>query len=68
MSSRRLIHPWKGMPYRTQPDLDLTEGPHQSYALQWFSFAVILGLGYPFFIRRQERKQLVKPSGNPRDY
>jgi surfeit locus 1 family protein len=53
-------------PYRTQPELDLSEGPHQSYALQWFSFAVILGLGYPFFIRRQERKQLAKPSGNSR--
>jgi surfeit locus 1 family protein len=58
----------EGMPYRTQPDLDLTEGPHQSYALQWFSFAVILGVGYPFFIRRQERKSLGKPTGNPRDY
>lgn len=47
---------WKSLPYRTQPDLDLSEGPHQSYAIQWFTFAAILGLGYPFFIRRQERK------------
>ncbi|HSF80091.1 MAG TPA: SURF1 family protein [Anaerolineales bacterium] len=47
---------WGGLPYRTQPDLDLTEGPHLSYAMQWFSFAAILGLGYPFFIRRQERR------------
>jgi surfeit locus 1 family protein len=45
------------LPYRTQPELDLTEGPHQSYAIQWFTFAAILGLGYPFFIRRQELKQ-----------
>lgn len=45
---------WTGLPYRTQPDLDLTEGPHQGYALQWFSFAAILGVGYPFFMRRQE--------------
>jgi len=45
---------WNGLPYRTQPDLDLTEGPHLSYAIQWFAFAAILGIGYPFFIRRQE--------------
>lgn len=57
----------EGLPYRTQPDLDLTEGPHQSYALQWFSFAIILGLGYPFFIRRQERKHLEKHTTNPSD-
>jgi len=46
---------WTGLPYRTQPDLDLTEGPHMSYAIQWFAFAAVLGLGYPFFIRKQER-------------
>ncbi|HLA98723.1 MAG TPA: SURF1 family protein [Anaerolineales bacterium] len=49
---------WDGLPYRTQPDLELSEGPHLSYALQWFSFAAILGIGYPFFIRRQERRYL----------
>ena len=52
--------PRSGMPYRSQPDLDLTEGPHLGYAFQWFTFAVILGLGYPFFIRRQEIARLRK--------
>ncbi|HEX7975507.1 MAG TPA: SURF1 family protein [Anaerolineales bacterium] len=47
---------WTGMPVRSQPELDLTEGPHMGYALQWFSFALILGGGYPFFIRRQENR------------
>ncbi len=51
---------WTSYPYRTQPELDLSEGPHMGYAIQWFTFAAILGLGYPFFIRRQERKH---PSG-----
>lgn len=50
---------WTDLPYRTQPELDLSEGPHQSYAIQWFTFAAILGIGYPFFIRRQERKRRV---------
>lgn len=48
---------WTGLPYRTQPELDLSEGPHQGYAIQWFTFAAILGIGYPFFIHRQERRR-----------
>jgi surfeit locus 1 family protein len=46
---------WLRMPVRSQPHLDLSEGPHQGYALQWFTFAVILGAGYPFFIYRREK-------------
>jgi surfeit locus 1 family protein len=45
---------WTGLPYRSQPDLELTEGPHMGYALQWFSFAALLGLGYPFYVRHEE--------------
>jgi surfeit locus 1 family protein len=51
---------WTGLPHRSQPELDLTEGPHLGYAFQWFTFAIILGLGYPFFIRRQENARLRK--------
>jgi surfeit locus 1 family protein len=40
-------------PYRSEPQLDLTEGPHFSYALQWFTFAAILAIGYPIYVRRQ---------------
>jgi surfeit locus 1 family protein len=47
---------WTALPYRSQPKLELSEGPHMGYAIQWFTFAAILGLGYPFFIRRQERR------------
>jgi len=49
---------WSGLPYRSQPELDLSEGPHLGYAFQWFIFAAILGIGYPFFVRRQERERL----------
>lgn len=48
---------WTGQPIRTQPQLDLSDGPHLSYAIQWFSFALLLGGGYPFFILHQERKE-----------
>lgn len=41
-------------PYATIPELELSEGPHLGYAIQWFSFAAILLLGYPFYVRKQE--------------
>ena len=40
------------IPY--QPEVEITEGPHMGYALQWFTFATILFVGYPFFLRKQE--------------
>ena len=40
-------------PIPVQPELDLTEGSHFGYALQWFTFASILFFGYPFFLRKQ---------------
>jgi surfeit locus 1 family protein len=42
------------IPY--QPTVEITEGPHFGYALQWFTFATILFAGYPFFLRKQETK------------
>lgn len=45
---------WTRMPYRTLPELELTEGPHLGYAFQWFMFATLLAVGYPFYVRREE--------------
>lgn len=45
---------WSGLPHRTQPEIEITEGPHMGYAIQWFGFAALLVFGYPFFIRRRE--------------
>jgi surfeit locus 1 family protein len=42
-------------PIPFQPEVEITEGPHMGYALQWFTFATILFVGYPFFLRRQEK-------------
>lgn len=42
-----------GPPYASLEQPDLSEGSHFGYAVQWFSFAAILGLGYPFFVRKQ---------------
>lgn len=41
-------------PIPFQPTIELTEGPHFGYALQWFAFASILFIGYPFYLRKQE--------------
>lgn len=43
-------------PLREQPEVDLSEGPHLSYALQWFSFALMLAVGYLFFVHRAETR------------
>ncbi len=39
-------------PVPQQPELNLTEGSHFGYALQWFTFAVILFFGYPFYLTK----------------
>lgn len=38
-----------------QPTLpDLSEGPHLSYAIQWFGFSVAILVGYGLHVRKQE--------------
>ncbi len=40
-------------PYREEPQLDLSEGNHLSYAVQWFIFSLGLGIGYVLFVNKQ---------------
>jgi surfeit locus 1 family protein len=47
---------WTDLPHRSKPEVEITEGPHLSYAIQWFTFVIILGIGYPIFIRRESLK------------
>jgi len=37
------------------PPPEVSEGSHQSYAWQWFSFTAILLIGYPLLLRRSLR-------------
>jgi len=46
-----------GPPYQKDPVIDLSEGPHLGYALQWFAFAAIAAIGYPLLIRRTLAEQ-----------
>jgi surfeit locus 1 family protein len=49
-----------GLPERILPQIDLSDGPHLSYAIQWFSFTVILLVFFLLFIRRKLRAQAEK--------
>lgn len=42
------------LPYREEPEIDLSEGPHLSYAVQWAAFSIMLAAGYVYYVRRQE--------------
>jgi surfeit locus 1 family protein len=44
------------LPLRSQQELELTEGSHLGYAFQWFTFAAILGIGYPIYIRKEDAR------------
>jgi cytochrome oxidase assembly protein ShyY1 len=51
---------------RAMPLPALTEGPHFSYAVQWFLFATVGVVGYPILLRRERRSRLARPSRPPR--
>ncbi|MFK7801338.1 MAG: SURF1 family protein [Anaerolineae bacterium] len=44
------------LPYLPKADLTIDEGSHFSYALQWFSFAILLAVMYGFLVQRRESK------------
>jgi len=48
-------------PYLSDPEIDLSEGPHKGYAVQWFLFAVMFGLGYLYYL--SERAAAVADEG-----
>lgn len=44
----------KHLPYQAEPELDLSNGPHLGYALQWFIFAMILGIIYVSYVGKKK--------------
>jgi surfeit locus 1 family protein len=44
-------------PQRIAREVDLSEGPHLSYAWQWFIFCVLTGGLYLVFVRRSEQER-----------
>lgn len=39
------------LPYRIENEVDLSDGPHLFYAIQWFTFTLFLGCGYLYFVK-----------------
>jgi surfeit locus 1 family protein len=46
----------RALPYRQELQIDLSDGPHLNYMIQWLSFALILGGGYVWFVNNSEKK------------
>ncbi len=44
------------LPYRAAPVFDLSDGPHMGYAIQWFLFALVLGGGYIYYVKKETRR------------
>lgn len=61
------VNAWtdSNLPYPSLPEIEITEGSHMGYALQWFTFALILAIGYPIFITRQT--SVAKQNSTPRN-
>lgn len=49
------------LPYRVIPDLSLDEGNHFSYALQWFSFSILLAIIYILYVNQRTKQAQVDP-------
>jgi surfeit locus 1 family protein len=50
------------LPYRLLPKLDLNDGPHLGFAMMWFFYAILLCVGYPFYLKGQEKRNHPKLS------
>lgn len=48
-----------------QVEVDLSEGPHLGYAIQWFSFAAIAIIGGGYWIWRKRREAMAAPLDRP---
>lgn len=49
------------LPILVPKEVDLSEGPHLNYAMQWFIFSLGLGIGYVVFVRHSLRQEKDSP-------
>lgn len=52
------------LPYRTEPEFDLSDGPHLGYAIQWYIFALILGIMYVRYVSKGATARPVTDKGS----
>lgn len=48
------------LPIREEIEPDLSDGPHIAYAIQWFLFALVLGIGYVRYVQVHDKLLLRK--------
>jgi surfeit locus 1 family protein len=53
------------LPYPLPLNLEISEGSHAGYAAQWFTFAALLGIGYPAYVQRHERMEAMRREDGP---
>jgi len=51
-------------PVRSDVDVEISEGPHFSYAIQWFTFALIAIIGVPVLFLWQSRSAIMRKTGD----
>jgi len=44
------------LPYKVLPALEISEGSHLGFALQWFFYASLVFFGYPVYLRKRSNK------------
>ena len=44
------------LPYRLEREIDISEGSHLGYAMQWFVFSIGLGVAYLVFVNKNSRQ------------
>jgi len=44
------------LPYRREQEIDLSEGSHFGYAVQWFIFSLGLGIAYVVYVRKSMKE------------
>lgn len=53
------------LPVEIAKEIDLSDGPHLSYAMQWFIFSLGLGAGYVLYVNRSLRRETTGESAAP---
>jgi surfeit locus 1 family protein len=58
---------WTDLPARSAYDVEISEGPHFGYALQWFAFSIIAFMSVPVLILYNNKKLSYVKNKNTRE-
>jgi surfeit locus 1 family protein len=55
---------WTDYPKRSTVEVEISEGPHLGYAIQWFTFSFIALVGVPILVIWQENRAKIEVKGS----